>query len=233
MSYKSFFPLTIATTVLIGGGCATKVPTPAAPVTPPASESSISPEHVNTKKSPLATLAFPGILPATEVNKKVRIKTTLGDMVIKLDANAGPRAASNFVYLVGKGFYNGTIFHRVIPGFMVQGGDPTGTGMGGPGYRFDNDEVKNLPSKTITVQGSQLNSPVYEDGIVAMANAGPNTNGSQFFIMVADYPLPPAYSIFGKVVEGLDVAHKMAQGERDESDRPRSEIKMLEVRVEE
>ncbi|MSR84872.1 peptidylprolyl isomerase [Candidatus Uhrbacteria bacterium] len=161
-------------------------------------------------------LAFPGVLPAAEVNKKIRIKTTHGDIVIQLMADQGPKAASNFIYLVKRGFYDGTIFHRVIPGFMIQGGDPTGTGRGGPGYQFANDEVK-LP---------------YKDGIVAMANAGRDTNGSQFFIMVADYPLPPDYSVFGKVVSGLDVVHKIAQISRDSQDRPNEDVKMISVTVE-
>ncbi len=170
-----------------------------------------------TSMAPTTPAAFPGILPTAEVNKKIRIKTTKGDIVIQLMHDTGPRAASNFIYLVKRGFYNGTIFHRVIPGFMIQGGDPTGTGMGGPGYQFDNDEVKNVS---------------YQDGIVAMANAGRNTNGSQFFIMVADYPLPPDYSIFGKVVTGLDVAHAIANAPRNSQDRPNEEVKMISVVVE-
>lgn len=161
-------------------------------------------------------LRFPGILPSEEVNKKVRIKTSKGDIVIQVMPDQGPRAASNFVYLAKRGFYNGTIFHRVIDGFMIQGGDPTGTGMGGPGYQFSDDPVK---------------SP-YSDGVVAMANAGPNTNGSQFFIMVKDNPLPPSYSVFGKVVEGLNVVHDIAKVQTDGADRPAQEIKMLEVIVE-
>lgn len=180
---------------------------------PTATSSHSSTTSSVTDSSPLA---FPGILPAAEVHKKVLIKTTLGDIVVQVDPQQGPRAASNFVYLVKKGFYNGTIFHRVIPGFMIQGGDPTGTGRGGPGYKFDNDPV---------------NSP-YNDGVIAMANAGRDTNGSQFFIMVADYPLPPDYSIFGKVVKGLDVAHKIAEVSRDGSDRPDADVKMIDVRVE-
>ena len=163
------------------------------------------------------SFAFPGAQPAAEVSKKVRIKTTLGDIVIAVRPDLGPLAASNFVYLTKNAFYDGTIFHRVIPGFMIQGGDPTGTGRGGPGYQFDNDPV----------------SVPYSDGMVAMANAGRNTNGSQFFIMVADYPLPPDYSIFGKVVEGLDVAHRIAATERDGQDRPLQDVKMVSVTVEE
>ncbi|MCE9586409.1 peptidylprolyl isomerase [Candidatus Uhrbacteria bacterium] len=161
-------------------------------------------------------LAFPGVLPAAEVNKKVRIKTTLGDIVIQVDLAAGPNAASNFVYLVKNGFYNGTIFHRVIPGFMIQGGDPTGTGRSGPGYQFDNDPVN----------GS------YDKGIVAMANAGRNTNGSQFFIMVDNVPLPGDYSVFGKVVEGQNVADAIAATPRNGEDRPNTEVKMISVTIE-
>lgn len=174
-----------------------------------ASSTSVSPEPM--------TLAFPGAKPAAEVSKKVRIKTTLGDIVIAVKPDLGPLAASNFVYLVTNHFYDGTIFHRVIPGFMIQGGDPTGTGRGGPGYQFDNDPV----------------SVPYSDGVVAMANAGRNTNGSQFFIMVANYPLPPDYSVFGNVVEGLDVAHKIADVARDGQDRPLQDVKMVSVTVEE
>lgn len=191
------------------------VPTSTQEVTassPPTTHSS-SPSTSVTDTTPLA---FPGILPAAEVNKKIRIKTTVGDIVIQLDHSQGPKAASNFIYLVKRAFYNGIIFHRVIPGFMIQGGDPTGTGRGGPGYQFENDEVKSE----------------YKDGVVAMANAGPDTNGSQFFIMVADYPLPPSYSVFGKVVSGLDVAHKISNVSRDGLDRPDTEVKMIDVRVE-
>lgn len=161
-------------------------------------------------------LAFPGVRPDAEVNKKVRIKTTLGDIVIQVDPKAGPNAASNFVYLIENKFYDGTIFHRVIPGFMIQGGDPTGTGRSGPGYQFANDPV-NMP---------------YNKGVVAMANAGRDTNGSQFFIMVADVPLPPDYSVFGKVVSGQDVADKIAAVQRDANDKPYTEVKMLSVTIE-
>ncbi|MCC6563738.1 peptidylprolyl isomerase [Candidatus Uhrbacteria bacterium] len=177
-------------------------------------------------------LAFPGTRPDSELNKKVRIKTTLGDIVIQVDPKAGPNAASNFVYLISEKFYDGTIFHRVIPGFMIQGGDPTGTGRGGPGYTFKNDAVVGLPTKTITIQGQTLTAPVYEKGIVAMANAGRDTNGSQFFIMVGDYPLGPDYSIFGRVIAGQDIADKISMTQRDPSDRPLTEVKMVSVTIE-
>lgn len=245
----------LALLVVLGAGCAS-TPSPVTPVTPPpappaekqtppSQDQTPPPDAYSTSTPDSSTssqvtppmprptnLAFPGVLPAQEVNKKVRIKTNKGDIVVQLNADMGPRAASNFVYLVKQGFYNGTIFHRVIPGFMIQGGDPTGTGMGGPGYQFPNDEVKNMPNKKITIQGQSYEGPVYEDGWLAMANAGRDTNGSQFFIMVADYPLPPNYSVFGKVVEGLDVAHKIAASPRNGADRPNEEIKMLEVVVE-
>ncbi len=143
-------------------------------------------------------LAFPGILPESELaNKQVRIKTAKGDIVFELLPKEGPKAASNYYYLANKGFYNGLNFHRVEPGFVIQGGDPLGNGTGGPGYKFEDDKV-NLP---------------YNEGIVAMANAGPNTNGSQFFIMLGNTPLPPSYSIFGKVISGLEVVKKIAVGD--------------------
>lgn len=232
----------IVSVVLFGAGCykntpSVSEPTPSAAEPVPGvtssteSDSEIGSSSTTAMLSP-TKLAFPGVLSAPEVNKKVRIKTNQGEMVVQVDVEMGPRAASNFVYLAKQGFYNGTIFHRVIPGFMIQGGDPTGTGMGGPGYQFPNDEVKNMPTKTIKVQGQTLTAPVYEDGWVAMANAGRDTNGSQFFIMVADYPLPPDYSVFGKVVDGLKVAHKIAQMSRNGADRPDQEVKMLSVMVE-
>lgn len=237
--------LGVFTLALFGAGCSQTTSTPVTTGT-----SSDAYAQTNTQVSPSATTStdsdssttttidmtgypFSGAYTPEQVNDtKVRIKTTKGDIVIQLSYDMGPLAASNFRYLVDKGFYNGTIFHRVIPGFMIQGGDPDGTGMGGPGYKFANDEVKSLPTKTIQIQGQSYTGPVYEDGLVAMANAGRNTNGSQFFIMVADYPLPPDYSVFGKVVEGLDIAHAIANAPRDYNDRPNEEIKMISVSVE-
>lgn len=153
----------------------------------------------STVMSTPSVLAFPGILPDAETSgKQVRIKTEKGDIVFELLPKEGPKAASNFYYLVGKKFYDGLTFHRVEPNFVIQGGDPLGTGTGGPGYQFEDDKV-NLP---------------YNEGIVAMANAGPNTNGSQFFIMLANTPLPPQYSVFGRVIEGMDVVKKIAKGDK-------------------
>ncbi len=122
------------------------------------------------------------------------LHTTEGDITIVFNAKQTPITVNNFVTLAKKDFYNGTIFHRVIKGFMIQGGDPTGTGSGGPGYQFDDEAF----------QGE------YSRGTVAMANAGPDTNGSQFFIMHADVPLPKDYVIFGKVTKGMDVVDKIA-----------------------
>lgn len=227
---KTRFFASFLSIMLLGAGCANSAPsvsvsTPNAftcgPTTPPSTSMSSS------------TLAFPGILPADQVDKKrVCIKTNQGDMLVELDHTKGPRAASNFLSLVRAGFYNGTIFHRVIPGFMVQGGDPTGTGIGGPGYEFANDEVTGLPTKEFNMQGQRFTAPYYADGVLAMANAGRDTNGSQFFIMVDDYPLPGDYSVFGRVVEGLDVAKKISNVPRNTQDRPTEEVKMLSVTLE-
>ena len=143
------------------------------------------------------------------------IETNQGTMTAELYVEDAPMTVNNFVFLAKEGFYNGTIFHRIIPGFMIQGGDPTGTGTGGPGYKFNNEPVKRP----------------YDRGILAMANAGRNTNGSQFFIMHADYPLPPDYTIFGKLTGGDDVLEKIATTKTARGDRPVEDQKMLKVSV--
>ena len=122
------------------------------------------------------------------------IDTSMGTMTADLFASDAPNTVNNFVFLARDGFYNGVTFHRVIPNFMVQTGDPTGTGTGGPGYRFNDEPVKRP----------------YLRGTLAMANAGPNTNGSQFFIVHKDYQLPPNYTIFGQLSDGLEVLDKIA-----------------------
>jgi cyclophilin family peptidyl-prolyl cis-trans isomerase len=128
------------------------------------------------------------------VKHLVTLKTTKGDIVIETNSDQTPNTVTNFITLVKKGFYNNTIFHRVITGFMIQGGDPKGDGTGGPGYKFDDEPF----------------TGEYTRGTVAMANSGPNTNGSQFFIMHADNPLPKSYIIFGHVVQGMDVVDAIA-----------------------
>ena len=122
------------------------------------------------------------------------LKTSEGDIVVELFADKTPKTVNNFVFLANEGFYNETIFHRAINGFMIQGGDPEGTGMGGPGYRFADEEFEGK----------------YSRATIAMANAGANTNGSQFFIMHQDYPLPANYVIFGKVTKGLEAVDAIA-----------------------
>lgn len=122
------------------------------------------------------------------------LTTSVGEITIVLHADKTPITVNNFVYLANNDFYDGTIFHRIIKGFMIQGGDPTGTGTGSPGYRFDDEPFEGQ----------------YTRGIVAMANSGPNTNGSQFFIMHGDTSLPTNYIIFGEVTSGLDTVDKIA-----------------------
>jgi cyclophilin family peptidyl-prolyl cis-trans isomerase len=138
------------------------------------------------------------------------------------DADA-PKTVENFITLANKGFYNNLTFHRVIKDFMIQGGDPTGNGTGGPGYAFE-DELN--PATESYKSG-------YKKGVVAMANAGPNTNGSQFFIMLADYPLPNKYSIFGKVIEGQSVVDAIGLTKTDGNDKPLSPAIIKSAIVEE
>lgn len=143
---------------------------------------------------------FP-ILTAEEIDgKRAVIRTENGDIVFEFFSDV-PLAFSNFIALANTKFYDGLTFHRREEGFVIQGGDPKGDGTGGPGYKFVDEPV----------------SRDYKRGIVAMANSGPNTNGSQFFIMLADYPLPKQYTIFGKVVEGMEVVDKIAVGDKIEN----------------
>ena len=157
------------------------------------------------------------------------IETSLGAVVVRLYSEDAPNTVANFQKLAGEKYYDGLTFHRVIPGFMVQGGDPNCTpdrskgacGTGGPGYKFA-DELN--PNTASAKEG-------YKKGVLAMANAGPNTNGSQFFIMVADVPLPYNYTIFGKVVSGQDVADKISMVETGMNDRPADAVVIKKVNV--
>lgn len=158
-------------------------------------------------------------------NRTAAIQTSKGTIKFELLESDAPKTTENFITLAGQGYYDNVIFHRVIKGFMIQGGDPTGTGRGGEsawGGRF-NDEIDS---------SSALYQRGYKKGTVAMANAGPNTNGSQFFIMHADYPLPPSYTIFGRVTDGLEVVDAIATAQTDRSDKPVSEVKMEKVTIE-
>jgi peptidyl-prolyl cis-trans isomerase B (cyclophilin B) len=148
---------------------------------------------------------------------KATLHTSAGDIEMDLYAADAPQTVNNFVFLAGEGFYDGVIFHRVIPGFMIQGGDPTGSGRGGPGYKF-RDETHARTS--------------YHRGTVAMANSGPNTNGSQFFIMHADTGLPNAYTIFGEVTSGLDVVDAIADAPKGSQDRPHDPVTIDSIDIE-
>ena len=147
---------------------------------------------------------------------KVQLKTNMGEITLELYPDM-PITAGNFQKLVEKGFYDGTIFHRVIDGFMIQGGDPTGTGSGGPGYTIDDEFAE-----------SNRNFR----GTISMANAGPNTGGSQFFINLVDNNyLDSAHPVFGKVIEGMDVVDAIGRVATDQSDRPINEVKIIEAKM--
>jgi peptidylprolyl isomerase len=146
------------------------------------------------------------------------METSMGSLVIALDPVAAPKTVNNFVFLALHHYYDGVIFHRIINGFVCQGGDPDGTGRGGPGYRFEDELPK--PGK-------------YQIGSLAMANAGPNTNGSQFFIISgpSGVSLPPAYSLFGQVVKGLDIVEMMQQVPTGAGDRPKDDVIIKSVTI--
>lgn len=159
-----------------------------------------------------------------EINKDMRyvavLKTTAGDIAVELNIQKTPNTVANFIYLARKNFYNSTIFHRVIKDFMIQGGDPKGDGTGGPGYQFPDEPF----------EGD------YTRGTVAMANAGPNTNGSQFFIMHKDKQLPKNYVIFGHVVKGIEVVDKIAEaaveaGPGGEESKPVTPVVVKQVEI--
>jgi peptidylprolyl isomerase len=143
--------------------------------------------------------------------------TSMGELVIALDAINAPITVNNFVALAAQHYYDGVIFHRIINGFVCQGGDPTGTGRGGPGYRFPDEPVKQR----------------YQIGSLAMANAGPNTNGSQFFLISgpSGANLPPQYNHFGQVVKGLEIVDAMQQVDTDRNDRPRTDVVINSVTI--
>jgi cyclophilin family peptidyl-prolyl cis-trans isomerase len=159
-------------------------------------------------------------------NRTAVIETNKGIIKFELLEEDAPKTTENFRLLAERNYYDNVIFHRVIPNFMIQGGDPLGEGYGGEsawGGRFD-DEID---------RDSDLYSGVYEKGTVAMANAGPNTNGSQFVIMHIDYPLPPSYTKFGRVLEGQDVVDAIANVQRNPNDKPLEPVVMNRVYIEE
>lgn len=174
----------------------------------------VTPEPMNQKQYSAA----PAVVIDAAKKYVATLHTEKGDIEIELAASATPITVNNFVFLAREKFYDGIIFHRTIPGFMIQGGDPTGTGMGGPGYKFEDEPFTGQ----------------YKRGTVAMANAGPDTNGSQFFIMHADYALPPNYVIFGQVTKGLEAVDAIATAPTEtggEGSKPVTPVKITSVDV--
>jgi cyclophilin family peptidyl-prolyl cis-trans isomerase len=182
-------------------------------------------ESAKTSVAPSAQVAAV----AASAKDMVTLKTSMGDITVKLYTKEVPKASENFMKLASSGFYDGVKFHRVIKGFMIQGGDPNSKddalmnrwGAGGPGYQFA-DEIDTT---------SEIYKRGYKHGVLAMANSGPNTNGSQFFIMAADYPLPPLYVIFGEVVDGLDVVDAIDAVKTDGNDRPIAPVTITSAKV--
>lgn len=175
--------------VLLGAGC----------LSPASSDDDLVSTATDQVQNDQTGLAFPGVLADDEIqDKQARISTAKGDIVIELYADTAPLAVSNFVYLTEQGYYTDLTFHRRDEGFVIQGGDPAGDGSGGPGYTFA-DELDD--------------DREYSRGIVAMANRGPDTNGSQFFIMLDDFQLPKQYTIFGEVISGMEVVDQIAIGD--------------------
>ena len=148
---------------------------------------------------------------------KATLQTNHGPIELELHPDEAPKTVANFVKLARDGFYDGVIFHRVIPDFMIQGGDPTGTGSGGPGYSFEDE----------------FNEHKVERGALAMANAGPNTNGSQFFIVTTDAApwLDGKHTVFGRVTDGMDVADKISEVSRDARDKPHEDVVIESVSI--
>lgn len=238
MQKVSFLAVLLSIVVLAGAGCVKTTSTPITevensqpeitntmPVPGTTTTEMIVEEQENNKPNsdkPLDLSQYKTPIMIVDKNKTytAKMKTTAGDIEISLNAAATPITVNNFVFLSKKGFYENVIFHRVIKGFMIQGGDPTGTGSGGPGYKFDDEPF----------------TGEYLRGTIAMANSGANTNGSQFFIMHQEYPLPPNYVIFGRVTAGLDAVDKIAEAETTlgadgAMSKPVNPVKILSVEI--
>ena len=194
--------LMLCTSMLLMAGCSNSgTPTPA---------DKPAPKAENDKTAPPA---------ASVKNRVARFETTKGTFRIELFENKAPITTKNFIDLAGKGFYDGVIFHRVIDGFMIQGGDPTGTGRGGPGYKIPDEFHPDLRHDSA--------------GILSMANAGPNTGGSQFFITLGPTPhLNNRHAVFGKVIEGLDIVKAIGKVPTGPADRPLEDVVMKKVTIE-
>lgn len=187
------------------------------------SKESLDLEYTGAKAQPTiipTTMKEPTIIIDPKTLYSAKVTTSKGVFTIELNKGETPKTVNNFVTLASKGFYENTIFHRVIKGFMIQGGDPTGTGTGGPGYKFEDEKF----------------SGKYVPGTVAMANSGPNTNGSQFFIMHGEQDLPPNYTIFGYVREGMDIIDVIASqevkyGSSGEQSTPVDPVKIISIEI--
>jgi len=202
-----FYTLGLAFAAFSVFGCATQK---AAPVAPSQTEPAQVVESTQAVKA-AEPVERTGIM-------KAKIETNVGVIEIELYKDKAPKTVENFTTLAKKGFYDGIIFHRVIPQFMIQTGDPTGTGMGGPGYTFKDEFNKTLRHD--------------KPGVVSMANAGPNTNGSQFFITTVPTPwLDDRHSVFGQVISGMDVVSKIEKAPRDRNDKPLETIKMEKITI--
>jgi cyclophilin family peptidyl-prolyl cis-trans isomerase len=182
-----------------------------------ATQKAVKEAQQETQKEVQAEVPKP---PSEEAEKvvKIKIETSQGNILADLYPVEAPKTVENFIKLAKKGFYDGLIFHRVIPGFMIQTGDPAGTGRGGPGYTFEDEFSKKLRHD--------------QPGVISMANSGPNTNGSQFFITEVPTPwLNDKHSVFGRVTSGLDIVSAIARVPRDADDKPIQDVVMKKVTV--
>ena len=209
--------VTLLVVVSCGGTAPTPAPAPAPALTPtPAQPPETSPEPVVKPESKTYSEP-PSMIIDTSKKYTAFIETEKGNLVLELFAKDVPVTVNNFVFLASEGFYDGTTFHRVIPGFMVQGGDPTGTGMGNAGYKFDDEFTEHT----------------HVAGALSMANSGPNTNGSQFFITYTpQHGLDGKHTVFGRLIEGMDVLEKLTP--RDPNQNPQFEgDKIIRITIEE
>lgn len=191
-------------------------------ITPTNTQTMNTPTSTPTSTPETKTLSQPDMQINLQKTYLATLKTTQGDIIISLNPQSTPITINNFIYLAKNNFYNNTIFHRTLDGFMIQGGDPTGTGTGGPGYKFNDEPF----------------TGEYTRGTVAMANSGPNTNSSQFFIMHQDYDLPKNYVIFGHVTQGMEVVDTIATAptkpnSTGENSTPVNPVTITQVLIEE
>lgn len=219
------FTKVISTTFVLGLLAACTPATPADTTdssSSSSSSSSIDAMTASTSTSAMSAGAWKWDGATVTGKHEVVLKTSKGDITLELDAGIAPKTVTNFMALASNGYYNNLTFHRVIPGFMIQGGDPSGNGTGGKsvyGEMFEDE----IDAASATYKNG------YRAGVIAMANRGPDTNGSQFFIMDADYPLPSNYTIFGHVTAGQDVVGTIANVARNSSDMPNEKVTFTPV----